>query len=114
MKRPIYRVAKEHKASFTYAMVAAEGDVVFVGKEDPEMPGWFWCKDAKTMEMWVPETHLEIKGARGVFNQPYKSVELNAVVGDVVQFLGESLGWAECLDKEWKYGWIPLAKLTPA
>jgi hypothetical protein len=113
MKRPMYRVAGEHRASFAYAMVAAEGDEVSVGREDPEMPGWFWCKDDKGVEMWVPSTHLKIKGSRGVFNQPYNSVELNVALGDVVQFLGETLGWAECLDGAWRYGWIPLSKLTP-
>jgi hypothetical protein len=114
MKRPMYRVTREHKASFTYSMVAAEGDGVSVGREDTEMPGWFWCRDAKGVEMWVPSTHLEIKGGRGVFNQPYNSAELYTVVGDLVQFLGEVLGWAECLDGTWRYGWVPMDKLTLA
>ena len=113
MRRPLYRVAKEHKASFTYALVAAEEDVVSVGGEDPEMPGWFWCRDVKGVEMWVPSTYISVEGARGVFNQPYNSVELNVAVCDVVQFLGETLGWAECLDGEWRYGWVPLSKLAP-
>ena len=30
---------------------------------------------------------------------------------EIVQYLGESLGWIECLDSEWKYGWIPSPKL---
>ena len=77
MKRQKYRVKGDHKASFNYAMVAAEGDEVTVGREDPEMPGWFWCKDANGVEMWVPSTHLAINGIRGVFNQNYNSVELD-------------------------------------
>ena len=114
MKRPLYRVAREHNAAFTYAMVATEGDIVSVGKEDPEMPGWFWCKDSKSVEMWVPSTHLRIEGTTGVFNQPYNSIELTVEVGDVVQLLGEMLGWAECLDAKWRYGWVPSNKLEPA
>jgi len=113
MKRLKYRVIKEHKASFPYAMVVAEGDEVSVGREDPEMPGWYWCKDAKGVEMWVPSMHIDIEDARGVFNQPYNSVELDAKVGDVVQYLGEALGWAECLDGGWRYGWVPMEKLIP-
>jgi hypothetical protein len=114
MKRPMYRVAKEHNTSFTYALVAIEGDEVSIGREDPEMPGWFWCNNIMGVEMWVPYTHLTIKGARGAFNQPYNSVELNVAAGDMVQYLGEALGWAECLDGAWRYGWVPMDKLVPA
>ena len=113
MKRPLYRVAREHKASFTYAMVASEGDVVSVVREDPEMPGWFWCRDSKSVEMWVPSTHMKIDGAKGVFTQPYNSIELTVGVGDVIQLLGEVLGWAECLNVKWCYGWVPSNKLEP-
>ena len=112
MKRLKYRVAKDHQASFAYAMIFAEGDEVSVGREDPEMPGWFWCRDSKGVEMWVPSSYIDIEGSRGKFNQNYNSMELNAKVGDVVQFLGEALGWVECLNHEWRYGWIPKDKLT--
>lgn len=107
----MYRVVKEHKASFPYAMVAREGELVIVGKEDSEMPGWFWCKDADGVEAWIPRTHIDIEDGRGVFNQDYNSIELDAKPGETVQFLGESLGWVECLNREWKYGWIPRDKL---
>lgn len=111
MPRDKYRVVKAHEASFPYAMVAGEGDVVTVGKEDPEMPGWFWCKDANGVEAWIPRTHIDIEDGRGVLNQDYNSIELDAQPGETVQFLGESLGWVECLNREWKYGWIPRDKL---
>ena len=114
MKRKKYLVIKEHKATFSYTLNAVEDDLVEVGREDHEMPGWFWCKDSKGVEMWVPSTHLEISGTRGIFNQDYNSVELNAKVGDMVQHLGETLGWVECLDNLWRYGWIPKNKLTIA
>jgi len=113
MKRPLYRVMNEHRASYDYAMGAAEGDLVSIGREDPEMPGWFWCRDADGVEMWVPSTYIDVEEARGIFNQPYNSVELNVKVGDLIQFLGEALGWAECLDGEWRYGWVPYDKLSP-
>jgi hypothetical protein len=112
MKRPKYRVTTTHKASFDYALIAVEGDKVSIGDEDPEMPGWFWCKNMIGVEMWVPETHLNIDGKIGIFNQDYNSVELNAAIGDAVQFLDESLGWVECLDGRWHYGWLPKSKLA--
>jgi len=111
VKRQRYRVVKEHRASFPYAMLASEGDEVTVGREDPEMPGWYWCKDGRGIEMWVPSTHLAIDGKKGKFTQDYNSTELDAAVGETVQRLGESLGWIECLNGQWRYGWIPLPKL---
>lgn len=113
MKRSRYRVVVEHRASFDYAMVAAEGDEVSVGREDPEMPGWYWCEDAEGIEMWVPSTHITVEGNRAKFMLDYNSVELDATVGETVQCLGESLGWMECLNRQWRYGWIPRSKLEP-
>lgn len=54
-------------------------------------------------------THFDVE--TGVFNQPYNSFEHNAMQGEIIQYLGESLGWIECLNSEWKYGWIPKPKL---
>ena len=50
MRRPKYMVVKEHRASFPNAMIAVEGDEVTVGKKDPEMPGWHWCRDRNGVE----------------------------------------------------------------
>ena len=111
MQRPLYRVIKEHNASFPEAMIAEKGDKVKVGREDPEMQGWYWCKDKAGHEAWVPKTHIDISGSNGVFNQPYNSIELTVKPDEFVQHLGESLGWTECLNKEWKYGWVPSEKL---
>ena len=111
MHRPLYKVTKEHKASFPKAMITEKGERVKVGKEDTEMPGWYWCKDVHGMEAWIPNTHIDIDASEAVFNQPYNSIEHTVELGEIVQYLGESLGWIECLNKEWKYGWIPSTKL---
>jgi hypothetical protein len=109
--RPLYRVIKPYKASFPHALIAEKGDKVSVGREDREMKGWYWCKDVNGMKAWIPETHFDTKGSEGVFNQPYNSIEHTVELDEIVQYLGESLGWTECLNKEWKYGWIPSEKL---
>lgn len=111
MVRHKYRVVEGHEASFPYAMVAERGDRVSVGREDPDMPGWFWCKDGEGVEAWVPGTYLEVDDGEATFNQDYNSVELDAVEGETVQYLGEAVGWAECLNSKWQYGWLPKNKL---
>ena len=93
------------------ALLANRGDKVAVGREDPAMKGWFWCRDIKGMEAWIPETHLDFNEGYAVFNKPYNSMEHTVLPGEIVQYLGESLGWIECLNKDWRYGWIPSDKL---
>jgi len=39
--RQLYRVIEEHVASFDYAFTAEKDASVSVGREDPEMPGWY-------------------------------------------------------------------------
>jgi len=113
MVRQRFRVTKAHMASFSYVMLAIPGDRVRIGREDPEMKGWFWCTNERGVEMWVPSIYLDVEGSIGVFNQPYNSKEIDAEPGEIVQFLGETLGWVECLDASWGYGWIERHKLTP-
>ena len=109
--RQLYKVIEEYKAVFDYAFIAEKGEKIILGKEDTEMPKWYWCKNQAGLEAWIPETHIEIDGKTATFNQPYNSIEHNAKPGDIVQYLGESLGWIECLNREWRYGWIPTNKL---
>lgn len=109
--RQLFKVIKEHKASFDYYVTAEIGEEVTVAKEDDEMPKWYWCKNSREEEMWVPLTHIDLKGETAVFTQPYNTKEHDAKPGEVVQYLGESLGWIECLNSEWQYGWVPTPKL---
>jgi hypothetical protein len=111
MPRQLYRVTQVHKSSFDNFLVAEKGDRVRLGSQDPEMPGWYWCTAQNGVEAWVPESYLELNGDTATFKQSYNSVEHNAQPGELVQFLGETLGWVECLNKEWKYGWLPESKL---
>lgn len=108
--RALYRVIIEHKASFDYIVTAEKGEEVSVGREDDEMPKWYWCKNSRGEEMWVPLTHIEINRDKAVFTQPYNTKEHDAKPGEIVQYIGESLGWIECL-KDWEYGWIPTPNL---
>jgi len=84
MKRPKYMVVNEHRASFPYAMIAIEGDEVIVGKEDPEMHGWYRCKDKNDVEAWAPASHISIKDGEGIFTQDCNSIELDVNEKDVI------------------------------
>ena len=84
MPREKYKVVKQHRASFYYVMIAKEGDSIIIGKEDTEMPGWYWCRDNNNVEAWVPKTHIEIDEGKGLFNQDYNSTEHDAQPGEIV------------------------------
>lgn len=109
--RPLYRVIKEYNAQFDYAFIAEKGERITLGKIDEETNKWYWCKHATGLEAWVPVTHIEIEGDTAVFTHPYNSVEHSIKKGEIVQFLGETYGWIECLNSEWRYGWIPTSNL---
>ena len=104
-------VIEKHNAAFDYAFIGNTGEKISLGKEDTDMPGWFWCRNSEGLEAWIPKTHIKIDGETAVFNQPYNSIEHNVEKGEIVQYLGESLEWIECLNGEWNYGWIPSSKL---
>jgi len=58
------RVNKAYKASFDY-VVFKKGDKVKVGREDPKMPGWYWCEDKDGVWSWIPEEYLDRDGTEG-------------------------------------------------
>lgn len=111
MNRELYKVTKEHKASSQKAMILNKGDKVKVSREDPEMPGWYWCTDSGGIEAWVPNTVLIIEKGYATLNQPYNSIEHTVKPGEIIQYLDETLSWVECLNKEWRYGWVPRDKV---
>ncbi len=109
--RQLYRVVEEYKAIFDFAFIAEKDETISVIKEDLETHKWYWCKNTSGLEAWIPGSHIEIDGKTATFNQPYNSQEQPAKPGEVVQYLGEFFGWVECLNSEWKYGWIPTNNL---
>jgi hypothetical protein len=41
----IRRVVADYKVAYPDPLVVRAGDVLNVGKEDPDYPGWVWCED---------------------------------------------------------------------
>jgi hypothetical protein len=105
------RVAKPHKASFDYSVAFEKGDVVKVGREDPEMPSWYWCMNEDGVWSWVPEEYLERKGPVGVITQKYDTGELTVDKGEILEYVTEVHLWTLCRAQDGRLGWVPTANL---
>lgn len=107
------QVKKTHKASFDYSVVFEKGDEVKVGHENPEMLGWFWCKDKNGVGSWIPEEYLDIDDKKGTITHNYDTTELNVKVGDLLEYVTEVKFWTLCRTHDGKEGWVPTANLEP-
>ena len=105
------RVIEKHIASFPYSMVVREGEEVEVGREDDEMPGWFWCTNAEGVSGWIPGDYVRIEGDKGTILVKYDTVEFTVDVGEILEHIKEAMGWAWCRDSEGRLGWVPLSKV---
>ncbi len=105
------RVVKRHDASFPYSMVVREGDEIDVGREDPEMPGWHWCTNAEGVSGWVPDSYIRIESNKGRVVVDYDTIELTVEVGETLEYIKETKGWAWCRNGEGEHGWVPLDKV---
>ncbi|MCW4048886.1 MAG: hypothetical protein NWE89_04035 [Candidatus Bathyarchaeota archaeon] len=104
------KVTKPHEASFDYNVVFKKGDRVKIGKEDPEMPGWYWCKNNEGVWSWIPEEYLDLK--TGTITQEYDTLELTVEIGDIFVYVTEVKYWTLCRDSI-REGWIPTENFEP-
>ena len=106
------RVREAHKASFYYSVVFRKGDKVRVGREDPEMSGWYWCEDEDGVWSWIPEEYLDRDGAKGIVTHDYDTTELTVKVGEILEYVTDVKFWTLCRAHDDREGWVPTTKLT--
>jgi len=106
------RVVKPHEASFDYNVFFKRGDKVKVGREDPEMPGWYWCENHEGVWSWIPEEYLDIDGEEGTITTDYDTGELTVEPGEVFEYVAEVEYWTLCRDRD-REGWVPTENLEP-
>jgi hypothetical protein len=107
------RVKAPHKASFEYSVVFKKGDKVKVGKEDPEMPGWFWCENKDGVWSWIPQEYLTRSDSEGTITRSYDTTELTVAIGEILEYLREVSFWTFCRTSDGRKGWVPTKNLEP-
>jgi SH3-like domain-containing protein len=103
------RVITEWKIMYVDPITVAAGELISVGKEDPDWPGWRWCRDARGKEGWVPEAFIS-DGKR--IARDYTARELAASPGDEVEIVEEAAGWMWCTKAAGASGWMPARHLS--
>jgi len=107
-KREIYR---KHIPPSQEAIELAVGEIVKVGREDKENPGWknwLWCTSKSTgLSGWVPKQYLNICGDTGKAIKAYSAIELQVEPGEVVEIGYHLNGWAWCKNEPGFQGWVP-------
>jgi hypothetical protein len=105
------RVLKVHRASFDYSVVFKKGDQVTVGREDPGMPGWYWCENTDGVWSWIPAEYLDREGTIGTITQDYDTTELTVEAGDTLEYVAQVKFWTLCRTRDGLEGWVPTANL---
>jgi len=105
------RVVADYTVSYPDPLVVRAGDLLNVGNEDADFPGWVWCEDRNGKGGWVPDDCIELGGERARARYDYAATELAATVGEELVVTKEKGGWALCINESGQRGWLPLANL---
>ena len=116
-----------HTATYSEVIKAKAGDLLSVGNEDDQFPGWLLCTDSNGISSWVPKEFLKITGSplqavghegsnqitpsgvegRAELLSDYDATELTVNVGETVIVYAEQSGWLWCQTVAGQWGWVP-------
>ncbi len=87
--------------------------MVKVGERDIEWPAFVFVT-AQSGSGWIPERHLDRRGATAVVTQGYDTTELPTATGEELELLREDVasGWLWCRAKDGREGWVPERTLS--
>jgi hypothetical protein len=106
-------VIEDNEPTYLDPITLNRGDVLSVGEEDSEYPGWIWCENQKGKCGWVPDDCIESSGEVSRAKYDYSAVELSARVGERLFPIESKYGWVLCSNSDGERGWLPLTKVRP-
>lgn len=98
------RVIRAWVATYDPALVVSAGEVVEMGREDDEYPGWIWCVNTAGQGGWLARHLL---GEGGKVLRDYNTMELTVAAGAIVETGEDCLGWTLARRADGTEGWIP-------
>ena len=104
-------VIEDNEPTYPDPIKLNRGDVIIVGEEDSEFPGWFWCENQHGKRGWVPDDCIETVGSESRAKYDYSAVELRARVGERLFPIESKYGWVLCSNADGEKGWLPFAKV---
>ncbi|MES2707443.1 MAG: hypothetical protein V4726_12675 [Verrucomicrobiota bacterium] len=84
------------------------------GREDPECPGWFWCRALSGREGWVHHSFLAARTGITVSVRAYSARELTVIGGERGSLLRTLDGWVYLRLEGGDEGWLPHNHIRPA
>jgi hypothetical protein len=108
------RINREYRPQYADSIQIAAGERVSVGREDPEFPGWKWCRASDGREGWVPVELLSNAGAGPVVLEDYSARELAVEPGEEVVLEDARHGWLRVRNSRGERGWIPASHANSA
>lgn len=108
-------VIKDYEASNADPFSVQANELFYVSEKVDFWSGnsdwvWIWCTDQRGKSGWVPKSrvHIDSDGSSGTITSAYSALELTVVAGNVLEVMEEESGWLWCVDRQGKYGWVPL------
>jgi hypothetical protein len=100
-------VVNSYVAQYANPIEFAAGEWIEVEREDPEYPGWWWCRASSGKEGWVHCSFLGRSGKSAKGLSAYSARELSVVGGERGRIVHWLAGWV-CLRLEsGLQGWLP-------
>ena len=109
-------VIKAYTAQYRDPISFEAGAVVEVKREDPEYPGWFWCRASSAKEGWVHRSFLADHVGKTTSLAAYSAKELTVVGGERGTPIYLLDGWVYMRLGSGEEGWLPEShvQLSPA
>ena len=111
------RATKDRRVQYANPIRIRRGDLVRVGDQDVDQPGWWWCTAIDARQGWVPEHVLAPgvkKGATLRVVADYESTELPLQHGDLLDVEERRPGWLLVRNADDQIGWVPQSHVEPA
>lgn len=103
------QVVKEHCSNYPNPLDFKENDILEIGREDDEYPGWIWVKSSSGIEGWAPLDYIEIfeDSVQGRATCDYCARELELRIGEQIQIEFTLNGWHYATNTKSESGWVP-------
>ncbi len=100
-------VTQDYRGQYDDPIEFRAGELVTVGKEDPEYCGWYWCRSQQGKQGWVHHSYLATTQAASTAARDYSARELTVTAGATAELLERVDGWLRVRLDDGIIGWLP-------
>ena len=108
------KVIKPYTAQYPDPISFDDGAIVQVEHDDPEYPGWFWCRVASGKAGWVHRSFLDACRGTTTGLRAYSAKELTVAGGERGTAIRQLDGWVYIRLDTGTEGWLPLDNMRVA